>query len=451
MHLATISKVLFIVECCLMELFLASVGIWSGVRSWTNYLNMPFEKLEVIHSSSVESKIVVAIDTTLARCPYKPTYMQLVDYHGNLQTSTQFTVRNFLRTVTTLIGSSSSRTYYKRELYQMRDGGTIALDWVVDQPNGNINHSNNDRPIVLLLHGILGDSQSEYIYFFAKQLYSQGFLPAVFVSRGCGDLKLTSPTFFTGKISSDLFEIIQYLRTHETNSQIPIPRKIFLIGYSLGAASVLHYLGHAGDHDVNEHITAAIAVCPPWNCGTSNTNKPSFIYSCWLALINIPLKFHFLQHYQTLIQLAPEIYREIDVMKVLATKTIRAFDELLCHTYHRNSFLLSAKDTTSTTITTSEQMSDDATRGSYKHVKEYYADISPIHFVPQIHHIPTLVLTAEDDPVCRHSDVLPADELGKSVVVVKSRFGGHLSYPIRESFTAAWSDSIAIAWFRQFC
>jgi predicted alpha/beta-fold hydrolase len=444
-----------------MEFFFASVGIWGGIRSWKNYLNAPYERMEVIHSASVEPKLVVAIDSTLGSCPYQPTFMQLLDYHGNLQTAHQFITRNILRTVFGFFWSPL-RTYYKRELYTMSDGGTVALDWVVDAPNGSISHSNNDRPIILLLHGLLGDSQSEYIYFFAKQLYAQGFLPAVFVARGCGDLKLTSASFFTGRVSSDLFELIQYLRTHETNQHLSTPRKLFLIGYSLGGASVLHYLGHVKDHDVNEHITAAMSVCPPWNCG-SNTIKPSRIYSFWLSLINIPLKLHFAQHYETLLKLAPEIYREVEVMKVLATKTISAFDELLCHTYHQNSFLTTTETNTSgnssttvtTTTATSEKIVKSPTtsekRGSYKHVKEYYADISPIYFAPHIHSIPTLVLTAEDDPVCRHSDVLPAEELGKSVVVVKSRLGGHLSYPIRESWTNAWSDKLAIAWFRQFC
>lgn len=400
-----------------MELFLGAIGLRYGLHLWNSYSLAPVEQFEVIHSPKINPKLIFSIDEVLANNPHRLTLLQLLDYHGNLQTAAQFTIRNACRVLSNLVWIST-RAHYKRELYVMGDGGTVALDWIVDSSTGSIDSSDNERPIVILLHGIIGDSQSEYIYFFAQELYRQGFLPAVLVSRGCGDLPITSPTFFAGKTSSDLFEIIHYLHTHEANRHLTQHRKIFLIGYSLGAASLLHYLGHVGNHDINQHVEAAIAICPPWNCGNHHTNQPSassWMYSLWISLISIPLKLHYLKHHITLISLAPELYHSINVMNILFTQSIRAFDELLFHTYPRNSFLSTPTNNTTTTTAT-------ATTPSYSHVDEYYDDISPINFVHHIHTIPTLILTAIDDPVCNHHDVPSSttELFGHSVITVSS-------------------------------
>jgi predicted alpha/beta-fold hydrolase len=63
-----------------------------------------------------------------------------------------------------------------------------------------------------------------------------------------------------------------------------------------------------------------------------------------------------------------------------------------------------------------------ASGGRYPTLRDYYDDISPVHGAHRIT-TPTLVLTAEDDPVCVHSNA-PSDpnKMGPGLVVV-SAFG----------------------------
>lgn len=63
----------------------------------------------------------------------------LIDYWGHLHTI----LNHFIRSYHSILHD------YKRELLILNDGGTIALDWLPNQP---LNESK--RPIVMLIHGL---------------------------------------------------------------------------------------------------------------------------------------------------------------------------------------------------------------------------------------------------------------------------------------------------------
>lgn len=67
----------------------------------------------------------------------------------------------------------------------MKDGGEVALDW---------QYPNSDNPqkslTVVILTGITGDSQAEYIKEVVNDLYKNGYCCVVFNYRGRGGVKL---------------------------------------------------------------------------------------------------------------------------------------------------------------------------------------------------------------------------------------------------------------------
>lgn len=65
----------------------------------------------------------------------------------------------------------------------MKDGGEIALDWMD-------NDCNDDSPVILLLPGLTGASQAEYIKCFVRAGCSMGARIAVFNNRGLGGVAL---------------------------------------------------------------------------------------------------------------------------------------------------------------------------------------------------------------------------------------------------------------------
>ena len=54
---------------------------------------------------------------------------------------------------------------YERELFTLSDGGTIAIDWVVDHEGGiPIPGSSHNRPILVMFSGLAGGNDNLYFY-----------------------------------------------------------------------------------------------------------------------------------------------------------------------------------------------------------------------------------------------------------------------------------------------
>jgi hypothetical protein len=182
---------------------------------------------ELCHSSQVKSELVEKISKILKRHTHIPTLIELLDYHGILQTLTSVIVRNVIRAFKNFLMftpfQQSDAFLYKREFVKMSDGGTIALDWGYSfdllqkkkKQRSSISFSSDHdiaiadfskEKIVILLHGILGNSQAEHIYFLVPQLIAAGYTPIVYIARGCDDnLPLTSDSFFSGKLANYLY------------------------------------------------------------------------------------------------------------------------------------------------------------------------------------------------------------------------------------------------------
>ena len=66
---------------------------------------------------------------------------------------------------------------YDRELFKLSDGGTIALDWHIDESGGipfaigeeDSYHMPSKRPILCLISGLSGGNDNLYVYSMVKQ------------------------------------------------------------------------------------------------------------------------------------------------------------------------------------------------------------------------------------------------------------------------------------------
>lgn len=70
---------------------------------------------------------------------------------------------------------------YEREIIKMPDNGEVSLDWYNDD---NLKTSN--KPIVILMPGLVGDSQTEYIVSLVPVVHSIGVRCCVLNNRGRG-------------------------------------------------------------------------------------------------------------------------------------------------------------------------------------------------------------------------------------------------------------------------
>ncbi|GAU15921.1 hypothetical protein TSUD_41440 [Trifolium subterraneum] len=121
---------------------------------------------------------------------------------------------------------------YKRQLFNTPDGGTIALDWVmnsvVSENDVNVDDVNKDEstPIVVIIPGLTSDSSSP------------------------------SDCFYNAGWTEDARTVVNYV--HKENPRRPL----FVIGTSIGANVLIKYLGEDGE---NVPIAGAVAVCSPWD------------------------------------------------------------------------------------------------------------------------------------------------------------------------------------------
>lgn len=134
-----------------------------------------------------------------------------------------------------------------RERLWLADGDFLDLDWHgPHQP---------DAPLVLVLHGLTGSSNSPYVKGLQLALQGRGWASVAVNWRGCsGEPNLLARSYHSGA-SEDLAETIRHLR-----AQRPLA-PLYAVGYSLGGNVLLKYLGESGS---SSQLEAAVAVSVPF-------------------------------------------------------------------------------------------------------------------------------------------------------------------------------------------
>lgn len=397
--------------------------------------------------SSAKSNYVDHARDVIANAEYNPSLYCRLDFHGQLQTSIQYCARNLTRLAKHFIFRHWA-IYYKREKLVLPDRGTVALDWARCDGFDELPY---DAPVVILFHGLVGDSQSEYIYHMTWHLMNAGYRVVVMIARGCGGLELTSCATFIGKKESDAHNCIKAVKIRYPNS------KVFLLGFSLGAASTLNYLAEYDSISKSE-LTAAMCVSPPWNMKLQQGDR--WLMNLWFMLLVLPVKAYILRHFGVLKRVQEKFGDDVSLMRILSVKDMAELDRVLFHTYngthdqpstHTNAENCAAAEHLLVAAAQAQESPSTFEYPAYGTVEDYYHDVSPKNVA---HHIttPTLAISASDDPICmvKHCPTDP-ESLGPGLVVVRTKYGGHLAFP--DGFlplTRAWTDKVAVEWFNKF-
>ncbi|MDH0649152.1 hydrolase [Pseudomonas sp. GD03858] len=134
-----------------------------------------------------------------------------------------------------------------RERLWLADGDFLDLDW----------HGPHqvDAPLVLVLHGLTGSSNSPYVKGLQLALQARGWASVAVNWRGCsGEPNLLARSYHSGA-SEDLAETIRHLRALRPLAPL------YAVGYSLGGNVLLKYLGESGSAS---ELQAAVAVSVPF-------------------------------------------------------------------------------------------------------------------------------------------------------------------------------------------
>ncbi len=114
---------------------------------------------------------------------------------------------------------------YTRERISTPDQDFLDLDWI----------KQNSRKLIILSHGLEGNSNRHYIKGMAKLFFQNGFDVLAWNCRSCsGEINL-QPRLYNHALYDDLQTVIQHAeKSYES---------ISLIGFSLGGSLSLNYLG----------------------------------------------------------------------------------------------------------------------------------------------------------------------------------------------------------------
>ena len=262
-------------------------------------------------------------------------------------------------------------------------GGTIAIDW----------HSrpHHHQPILLLLHGLTGGSDNEYIRWMILSASSKLNLCCVVAhARGCGQSKLTSPKSFCAASTDDVRASLKYIR-----SIVGEETPIFAVGYSLGAGILTKFLGEEGDQC---SLQGAIVCCASFDMHLSTNKLEQWLNTrMYNRRLTNNLVRYLRQHEENFLTLDSKF--NFNLNHAYQSKTIRDFDKHVVVPIY-----------------------------GFRDVEHYYTEASSNKWLKYIR-IPTLVLSAIDDPICP-IDGLPIEDVLQNpyIITIKTLEGGHVSY-----------------------
>ena len=211
-----------------------------------------------------------------------------------------------------------------------------------------------DRPRLFLLHGLEGSVRSHYVQGFVRGAEARGWSSTLLVFRGCGPEFNMAPRMYHSGETSDLRHALRTLVSRHPEERLA------LAGVSLGGNVLLKYLGE-NPAGVPAQVVGAAAVSVPFDLeagsrflqkGFAKVYDRHFLKSLRLKALR-KLEQH------------PGLF---DRDRALKAQSIEDFDDAVTGPVH-----------------------------GFAGSNDYYTRSSSIHFLEEIA-VPTLLLSAEDDP-----------------------------------------------------
>jgi uncharacterized protein len=302
-----------------------------------------------------------------------------------------------LQTVIPSVFRKVEGVVYQRERLTLADGDFVDIDWL----------KNSNDKLVVLTHGLEGDSQRQYIKGTAKLFAQNGWDVLAWNCRSCsGEMNRAFRLYNHGEIG-DIGEVIEHgLATN-------IYKDVVLVGYSMGGNITLKYLGVNG-LTIPKAIRAGVAISSPTDLESS------------AKLLDLPSNWFYRKRFMSKlfkkIQAKTELYPNcLDLDQIKNVRVWKDFDEFF-----------------------------SAPLNGYQNADDFYEQASAVNFISGVS-IPVLICNAQNDPILT-PECMPFEIAKKHPLIFTEmpRSGGHVGFIIpNDAFT--WAERRALEFATNHC
>ena len=255
------------------------------------------------------------------------------------------------------------------------------------------------RPTILALHGLNGSSDAHYMRGIASKAFERGMNVVRLNQRNCGDTEHLSAGLFHSGLTHDAKHVISELIAVDGLTAIAVA------GYSLGGNLALKLAAEYGDQPPQQ-LLGVVAVSPIIEIG-----------ECVQALErrgNLLYQWNFVKDLKRRMRRKHKFWPgRFDMERLPSIRTVREFDEV----YTAPHFGFSGAD-------------------------DYYHRASAMRIIDRIR-VPTLIITAEDDPFVPSTPFRDPRVVGnRHIELALCEHGGHCGFvgPAAGDFDGYWAE-----------
>lgn len=277
-----------------------------------------------------------------------------------------------------------------RERIQTPDDDFLDIDWFQQR----------SEKVVIISHGLEGNSSRAYVKGMAKALYAAGYDILAWNFRGCSEEMNRKLRFYHSGATDDMETVV----LHAIQKKY---KEIFLVGFSLGANVTLKYLG---EKNPPSEIKKSVAISVPMEL-ESSCQKIS-------ATSNWIYANRFLRSLKKKILTKAALMPGIDTSGIQKIGTLLEFDNRYTAPLH-----------------------------GFENAVDYYRKCSSINFIPNIS-TPTLIINTLNDPflskACFPSEMLRNHSHVKLEILSR---GGHVGFTQFNKNGVYWSEQRTVDFF----
>jgi uncharacterized protein len=259
------------------------------------------------------------------------------------------------------------------------------------------------RLTAVLVHGLEGSSDSRYMLGITMLAFAAGMNVIRMNMRNCGGSDALTPTLYHSGRSADVGAVVSHF-----TARFGLER-VALVGYSMGGNLVLKF---AGEWGAQPPLAAVATVCPAIDlaAGADALHEP----------LNRGYEWHFLRNLRRRIRHKAELFPGIyEIGGLGPIRSIREFDQKIVARYC-----------------------------GFRDADDYYYRAASARVIDRVS-VPTLILSAEDDPFIRLMPETRARIFANPHIrFFESRHGGHCAFLARRSADMHWAEATLVRYLQ---